>query len=91
MMEEIKNLNLEFSDVEMDLINEFTDKHKGTLTKELRSNRDYFLMSSEVVNARFSIENQNNVRTVKIIINSFSNHSDYDCLSPFFMKKVLGL
>ena len=91
MENEIKNHKYEFSYEELDLINEFTYQHKGTLKKDLRSNRDYFLMSSEVVNARFSIENQNDVRTVKVVINSFGSHSDYNCLSPFFMKKVLGL
>lgn len=91
MTNEIKNLKYEFSDIELDLINEFTDQHNGHLKKELRSNRDYFLMSSEVINARFSIEKENDVRTVKVIINSFGDNSDYNCLSPFFLKKVLNL
>lgn len=90
-MEKIKNLNNAFSDVEIDLIEEFTELHNGHLRKELRSNRDYFLMSSEVTNARFSINKVDNVRTVQVVINSFGSNIDYNCSNPMLLKKHLGL
>ena len=91
MLNEIKNLNRSFSDVELELIEEFTNIHKGTLRKEIKNSREYYLMSSEITNARFSINKVDNVRSIQIVINSFGNNDRYDCFNPMLLKKHLGI
>lgn len=90
-MEEIKDTNRYFSPVEMDLINEFTEIHYGQIKKEVVNSRDYLLMSSEIVSARFSIKKDRYERSIQVVLNSISGYDVHNCNNPSVLKEVLGL
>lgn len=88
MIEEIKDTEINFSPIEVDLIKEYSVLHKGELLIE----DSYIVMKSEAINSRFKIvRNEENKRTIKVCHIVFDNYDVYNCLHPSDLKLNLGL
>jgi len=84
----IKDTEVNFSPIEIDLIEQYSAIHKG----KLMITDNYILMKSEITNSRFKIgRNEDNKRTIKICHIVFDNYDLYDCVHPSSLKENLGL
>jgi hypothetical protein len=86
-MDKVKDLRTNFSDVELELIVEYSNLHKGSLT----STNGFILMKSDVINSSFKVKSCDDKRTVKVCHNVFGNYSVYNCAYPSILKTNLGL
>ena len=86
-MTKIKDLRTNFSDVELELIVEYSNLHKGSLT----STNGFILMKSEVINSSFKVKSYEDKRTVNVCHNVFGSYSVYSCAYPSILKTKLGL
>lgn len=88
MEEPIKDTTINFSPIEIGLIKEYSDIHKG----ELLITDDNIIMKSEIIRSSFKVRRNNeNRRIIKICHIVFDNYDVYDCLYPSDLKKNLGL
>jgi hypothetical protein len=93
MTTKIKNLSYNFSDVENDLIESYTNLHKGEITRTRCNGFEFFLMKSEGVNASFRV---NKTTEGKRFLYScvkglnLEYHSNF-CSNPMELQKHLGL
>ena len=86
----MQNLNKEFSEVELDLINQYTKKNKGVLTKVKTSQRDKFFISSESLSTCIRVTDLKE-RTIFVCENRFGTYFDVWVRKPNELKNALGL
>ena len=86
----MQNLNKEFSEVELDLIEQYTKKNNGTLTKVKNAQRDKFFISSESLSTCIRVTDLKD-RTIFICQNRFGTYHDNWVQKPNELKKALGL
>ena len=88
MVNEIKDLNRNFSDVEIDLINQLIDKYNGVKTI---SDRGFIVVESETKNVSFKVNRDEKRRFIMVCVTEFGNYNPYLCLYPADIKRVLEL
>ena len=81
------DIRTNFSPDEMDLIEEHRDQHNG----HLKEKGGFIRMKSELVNSSFKLTKNKDGRIVKAVVRTFDSYSEYDCVSPHFLKRNLGL
>jgi hypothetical protein len=86
----MQQTKFEFSEVELDLINEYVDKNKGVLTKTKDGRRDKFFISSDSLSACIRVTNMEE-RTIFVCVKVFDIYYDYWVTTPPQLKTALGL
>ena len=86
----MQQTKFEFSEVELDLINEYVDKNKGVLTKTKDGRRDKFFISSDSLSACIRVTNMEE-RTIFVCVKVFDIYHDYWVKTPPQLKNALEL
>ena len=76
-----------FSIYELKLIEDHCTQHNG----HLKQKGGFIRMKSEIVNSSFKITTNEGKRIIKAVVRTFDNYSEYNCVSPPFLKINLGL
>ena len=82
-------MNKEFTDVELDLIYEYTDKNKGTLLKSKRKDCDFIIIDSPTSYTSITVVLEYNKRLIKVCLSEFKEYNPYKCNNPSDLKKAL--
>ncbi len=80
----------EFSEIELDLIDEYVEKNKGELTKTKDGRRDKFFMSSEGLSTCIRMTDMKN-RTIFMCEKRFDTYYDYWITRPDELKRAFQL
>ena len=82
-------MNKEFTEVELELIYEFTDKNKGTLLKSKRKDCDFIIIDSPTSYTSIKVVIEDDKRFIKVCLSEFKQYDIQDCINPSDLKTAL--
>ena len=84
------NPKYEFSPVELELINKFTKRINGTITKTTHDRKEKYFIASESLNACIRMTGLEE-RTIFFCAKIFDTYHDAWCTNPSELKTALSL
>ena len=82
-------MNKEFTDIELELIHEFVDKHNGTLIKSKRNFCDFIVVDAPTCYCSIKVVIEEDKRFIKVCLSEFKEYNPYKCNNPSDLKKAL--
>ena len=86
----MQNLKYEFSEVELDLIADYVEKNKGTVTRTKNGLKDKFFVSSGGLSACIRVTGMEE-RTIFVCQKVFGTYYDDWCTNPTQLKLAFQL